>query len=99
MQNESNQEALQPFIYLAHCYRCADAILIDRYLPVGIAFIKEYKWMFTDIGRLTSIMTSINIANKRNDNIAVADYFEYDLCEYLEQQFCRIKLQKVSDSQ
>ncbi|MFT6928477.1 MAG: hypothetical protein ACJAZP_004130 [Psychromonas sp.] len=97
MHNESIQEALQPFIYLAHCYRCADVTLIDTYLPVGIAFINEYKWMFTDLGRLISIMKSINIANKRNDNIAVADYFEYDLCEYLEQQLCRIKLQKVSN--
>jgi hypothetical protein len=91
MQNESNQEALQPFIYLAHCYRCADVTLIDTYLPMCIAFIREYRWIFIDIDRLTSIMKSIKIANKRNDQIAVADYFEYDLCEYLEQQFCRIK--------
>jgi len=98
MQNESIQEALQPFIYLAHCYRCADVTLIDTYLPVCVAFINKYKMIFTDIGRLTSIMKNINLANKRNDQIAVADCFEYDLCEYLEQQLCRIQLQKVSHS-
>jgi hypothetical protein len=91
MQNESIQEALQPFIYLAHCYRCADVTLIDRYLPLCIVLINKYKVIFTDLSRLTSIMKSINTANKRNDQIAVADYFEYDLCEYLEQQLSKIK--------
>jgi len=97
MQNERIQEALQPFISLAHCYRCADVTLIDTYLPVCILFINKYKVRFTELGRLISIMKSINIANKRNDNIAVADFFEYDLCEYLQQQFTNINLQKVSN--
>jgi len=95
MKDEKIQEALYPFIHLAQCYRCADISLIDTYLPVCIEFINKFKVTFTDIGQLTSIMKGINSANKRNDSIAVADYFEYDLCEYLQQQFRMMQQQKV----
>ncbi len=77
------QDVLTPFIHLAHAYRVGNNYSIEKMLITCNFILQKYLIAFQDKKTLTTILASINSANRRRDLVCLADIYEYEMTAYL----------------